>query len=314
MPALGKKSARKQHYDKITQMTKLFSPWIILLMPSFISGQESKVFDSISFESKILKKEKTFALYLPKGYETSQRKYPVLYLLHGGGEQPPTSRQKKWIQQGDVQRIADSAIDKAFASPMIIVMPDAEMTYYMNNVHGKYQFEDFFFQELIPYIEKNYRCLTGKQYRAIAGQSMGGFGSLLYSIHHPEIFGTCAAMSAAVFTDEEIINMPYNEYLRRFRTAMGEVKEGDPRITDFWNQNSILYLVKQVKEEQKKAVRYYLDIGDDDFLYKGNSLLHISMRDLNIPHEYLVRNGTHNWEYWKNGLPGVLNFVSEGFK
>lgn len=293
-------------------MTKPFFSWLILLMPYFISGQESKVFDSLTFESKILKKEKTFALYLPKGYESSQRKYPVLYLLHGVGDQP--SRQKRWIQQGEVQRIADSNINVGAAVPMIIVMPDAEMTFYMNNVNGKYQFEDFFIQELIPYIENKYRCLTEKKYRAIAGLSMGGFGSILYSIHHPEIFGACAAMSAAIFTDEEIIKMPYTEYLRRFRTAMGDVKEDDPRITDFWNQNSILYLVKQIKEDQKKAVRYYLDIGDDDFLYKGNSLLHISMRDLNIPHEYMVRNGTHNWGYWKSGLPGVLNFVSGGFK
>ena len=282
---------------------------VVTLFSNAVLAQESKVFDSLTFRSSILNKEKAFALYLPKGYESSQRRYPVLYLLHGG-----TGNQNDWIQKGELQRIADKAIEEGKSAPMIIVMPDAEMTYYMNNVDGKYQFEDFFVQELIPYIEKEYRCRTGKQYRAISGLSMGGYGSLLYAIHHPELFSACAAMSPGIRTDEQINDMPHKDYLRRYGSAMGELKEGEPRITDFWKQNSILYLVKQMKEEQKKLVRFYIDIGDDDFLYEASSLLHISMRDLNIPHEYRVRNGSHDWEYWRRGLPDVLTFVSESFR
>jgi len=290
-------------------MNKYFFTIIILLFFCGISAQESKVFDSLTFKSTILKKDKKFALYLPPGYESSQRNYPVLYLLHGGG-----GDQTDWIQKGEVQRITVKAIDEGKATPMIIVMPDAERTFYMNNVNGKYQFEDFFFKELVPYIEKNYRCRKEKKYRAVAGLSMGGYGSLLYAIHHPEMFSACAAMSAGIRTDEQINEMPLKDYLERYGTAMGELKEGDNRITGFWNQNSVLYLVNHLTEEQKKSVRFYLDIGDDDHLYKGNSLLHIVMRDLNIPHEYRVRNGMHNWEYWRTGLPDVLAFVSESFR
>lgn len=282
---------------------------VTFLFPCSVWSQESKVFDSLTIKSNILKKDKKFAIYLPKGYEWSTRKYPVLYLLHGG-----SGDQSDWIQKGEVQRIADKEIAEGNAAEMIIIMPDAEMTYYMNNVKGKYQFEDFFFKELIPFIEKNYRCRSEKRYRAIAGLSMGGYGSLLYSIHHPELFSACAALSAAVFTDDEINEMPLKDHIRRFGTAIGELKEGDKRITDFWNQNSILYLVNHMPEEQKKAVRFYLDIGDDDFLYKGNSLLHIAMRDLKIPHEYRVRNGEHNFQYWRSGLPSVLAFISENFR
>jgi len=290
-------------------MNKCLFIIVILLFPFSIWAQESKAFDSLIIKSTILKKDKKFAIYLPKGYESSRQKYPVLYLLHGG-----QGSQSDWIQKGEVQRIADKEIGDNNAAPMIIVMPDAEATFYMNNVNGKYPFEDFFFKELIPYIEKNYRCRSEKKYRAIGGLSMGGFGSLLYSIHQPEIFNACAAMSAAVRTDEEINEMPHKDYLRRYGTAMGELKESERRITGFWNQNSILYIIRKMPEEQKKAVRFYLDIGDDDFLYKGNSLLHISMRDLKIPHEYRVRNGEHNWEYWRTGLPAVLAFVSESFR
>jgi S-formylglutathione hydrolase FrmB len=197
---------------------------------------------------------------------------------------------------------------------MIIVMPDAENTFYMNHASGKYQFEDFFMKELIPYIEKTYRCLAEKKYRAIAGLSRGGFGALLYAIHYPQIFSSCAALSAAVRTDAEVNAMPLKEFNDRFRMAFGDIKEGEKRITDFYNQNSILYLVEHMPEVQKKEVRFYLDCGDDDFLYRGNSLLHIAMRDLNIPHQYRVRDGEHNWTYWRTGLPAVLGFVSETFR
>ncbi|RAK00181.1 S-formylglutathione hydrolase FrmB [Larkinella arboricola] len=281
-----------------------------VLFPLIAAAQDSKVFEELTVKSAILKKDKKFALYLPAGYESSQRAYPVVYLLHGGGD-----TQTAWIQSGNMQHLVDEAIRAGKIPPMIVVMPDAEMTFYMNNAAGKYQYEDFFIKELIPHIEKTYRCRTEKRFRAVAGLSMGGFGSLLYALHHPDLFGSCAALSAAVRTDQQIREMPHPEYLRRYRSAMGELKEGDNRITDFWNQNSILYLVKNLPEAQKKAVRFYLDCGDDDqLLYEGNANLHTLMRNLNIPHEYRVRDGGHTWEYWRTGLPDALAFISQSFQ
>ncbi|HEV7350476.1 alpha/beta hydrolase [Telluribacter sp.] len=283
-----------------------FLLWV--LFPFQLLAQQSTVFDNLGLKSTILNKEKKFALYLPAGYETSSRRYPVVYLLHGGGDD-----QTGWLQFGEMQRIVDKGIREGTIAPMIVVMPDAEMTYYLNNREGKYQFEDFFIKELIPHIEKNYRCHTKKEYRAVAGLSMGGFGSLLYSLHHPDMFAACAAMSAAVRSDEEINALSHQEFLRRYRTALGEVKEGENRISEYWNKNSILYLMQQLPDERKKDVRFYLDCGDDDFLYKGNSTLHILMRDRNVPHEYRVRNGGHTWEYWRTGLPDALEFISQSF-
>ncbi|KAA9356524.1 alpha/beta hydrolase [Larkinella humicola] len=285
--------------------------WLICLLVSWSGyAQESRVFDDLTIKSTLLKKDKKFALYLPPGYETSQRAYPVLYLLHGGGDD-----QTAWLQSGNMQAIVDKEIKEGRISPMIVVMPDAEMTFYMNNVAGKYQYEDYFMKELIPFIEKTYRCRTEKRFRAVAGLSMGGFGSLLYAMHHPDLFGSCAALSSGVRTDQQIKEMPHQEYLRRYRSTMGELKEGENRITEYWNQNSILYLVQKMPEAQKKAVRFYLDCGDDDLLlYRGNSDLHSLMRDVNIPHEYRVRNGGHTWEYWRTGLPDALQFINQSFQ
>jgi S-formylglutathione hydrolase FrmB len=143
---------------------------------------------------------------------------------------------------------------------------------------------------------------------------MGGYGSLLYSLHHPHLFSSCYAMSAAVRSDEEIRKMPLNEFRRRYRSALGEIQEGDERITHFWNQNSALFLVRSMPPEQKNAVRFFIDCGDDDALCTGNALLHITMREAGIPHEFRVRDGGHTWDYWRSALPEALSFVSRGMR
>ena len=296
--------------NKLQSRLFLFSTLFCFFLLSNIFAQDSKVFDDLSLKSQILKKDMKFSLYLPNGYETSNRRYPVLYLLHGGG-----GNHTDWIQLGNVQAIADNSVREGKAEPMIIVMPDAGMSFYLNNIRGEYQYEDYFIKELIPYIEKSYRIRAEKRFRSISGLSMGGFGSLLYALHHPELFNSCYAMSAAVRTDEQINQMALPEFQRRYKSALGDIKESDQRITDFWNQNSILFLMKNLPENQKKSIRFFLDCGDDDTsLYTGNSLLHNLMRDLNIPHEYRVRDGGHTWEYWRTGLPEALNFISLGMR
>ena len=301
----------------MNQMNKLFLCAVLygcLAASSVVFAQESRVFDNETFRSQILKKEMKFAVYLPAGYDTSQRRYPVLYLLHGGG-----GNHTDWIQLGNMQSIVDTSVRTNQSDPMIVVMPDAAMTFYLNHIRGEYQYEDYFIKEFIPFIEKAYRCRAEKRFRSIAGLSMGGFGSLLYSLHHPELFQTCYAMSAAVRTDEQINQMTLPEFQRRYQSALGEIKVGESRgnkdFWDFWNQNSILYLVKNLPEKQKEAVRFFLDCGDDDSsLYAGNGLLHNLMRDLKIPHEYRVRDGGHTWDYWRSGLPEALRFVSAGMR
>src|SRR6478609_9834744 len=111
-------------------------------------SQTGKVFDNLSLPSKILKGDRKYAVYLPPGYETSQRSYPVLYLLHGGGDD-----QTGWVQFGEVQYIADKALLDGTSTPMIIVMPDANTGKrgYSNNANGTWKYEDFFFQEFMPY-------------------------------------------------------------------------------------------------------------------------------------------------------------------
>src|ERR671912_338008 len=147
---------------------------IILYMPVFVFAQSGKVQDNLTLPSKILKGNRNYAVYLPPDYETSQRTYPVLYLLHGGGDD-----QTGWVQFGEVLSITDKAIKEGTATAMIIVMPDANTGQrgYFNDISGQWKYEDFFFQEFLPHVEKTYRIKSNKRYRAISGLSMGGGGS-----------------------------------------------------------------------------------------------------------------------------------------
>ena len=280
----------------------LFSS-IFICFSLLTSAQTSKVSDNLTIPSKILKSNRNYAVYLPPGYETSQRSYPVLYLLHGA-----TDNHTGWVQFGEVQRIADKAIQDGTATAMIIVMPDGDTGRmgYFNSIGGDWNYEDFFFQEFLPTIEKTYRIKAEKRYRAIAGLSMGGGGTFMYALHHPELFSSACPLSAYIgpLSIEE---------------AKTRMSKSDPGITDeaqiktYFEKHNALNLINQIPDDQKKAVRWYIDCGDDDFLYEGNSLVHIAMRKKEIPHEFRVRDGAHNWTYWREALPTVLGFVSETF-
>jgi enterochelin esterase-like enzyme len=286
-----------------TNMKKLFSLISFLLFAFCLSGQTGKVKDNLTVPSKILKMDRKYAVYLPPDYGTSERSYPVLYLLHGYGDD-----QTGWVQFGEVLRITDEAIKNGTATPMVIIMPDANTGRpgYVNDLKGEWKYEDFFFQELMPYVEKEYRIKSDKRFRAIAGLSMGGEGTFIYALHHPELFSAACPLSAAT-GPKSVAEM------KDYRLWSGTDGASDSDKDKYFRNYSVLNLIQNMPDDQKKAVRWYIDCGDDDFLYEGNCLAHITMRQKEIPHEFRIRDGVHSWTYWRASLPNVLEFVSMGF-
>ncbi|HLO60612.1 MAG TPA: alpha/beta hydrolase family protein [Bacteroidales bacterium] len=282
-------------------MKKLLFPLACMLLSGSIPAQTGKVMDNLSLTSKVLNMDRKYAIYLPPDYETSQRSYPVLYLLHGMGDD-----QTGWVQFGEVLRIADEAIKSGKATPMIIVMPDANtgQVGYFNDIRGKWRYEDFFFQEFMPFIEKQYRIKSEKRYRAISGLSMGGGGTFVYALHHPELFSSACPLSAYVGP------LTVEEQRQRQKDVQGLT---DQDLQEYYNKYSVLPLIDKMTDDQRKAVRWYIDCGDDDFLYEGNSLVHIALRKKEIPHEFRIRDGGHTWTYWRASLPEVLAFISDAF-
>lgn len=267
-----------------------------------------KVIEQKTVSSSILGRDVKYTIYLPADYETSERAYPVVYLLHGY-----TDDNTGWLQFGEVNRYADKAIADGTIPPMIIVMPNGDSSWYINSFDGKEKYEDFFVKEFIPTIEKTYKIKAEKRYRGIAGLSMGGYGSLIYSIKYPELFVAAAPLSAGVFADDEMLNMPDNNYENVFGPLFGHNLKGKARLNDAWYKNSILKLVETTSAESLKKVRYWIDCGDDDFLTKGNCLLHIALTDKKIAHEFRVRDGAHTWTYWRTGITDALHFIGGSF-
>jgi len=274
----------------------------LLFSYSIATGQQGKVMDHLTLPSKILKGDRNFAIYLPPDYDHSSRSYPVLYLLHGY-----TDDHTGWVQFGEVKHIADKAINEGSATPMIIIMPDADtgLPGYTNSISGKWNYEDFFFNELMPHVEDRFRIKKNKRYRAIAGLSMGGGGSFLYALHRPDLFSSAAPLSAWMG--------PKNlEEMNDFATREN-IKFNEADLEPFLKQNNPLELIDSMSQESLNSVRWYIDCGDDDFLYEGNSMMHIKMRDKQINHEFRIRDGGHTWDYWRTALPTVLSFISKGF-
>lgn len=270
--------------------------------------QHGTIKESVSVKSVILGKDVKYNIYLPPNYDATNRRYPVLYLLHGA-----TDNETAWTQFGECDRIADKAISRGDASPMIIVTPDAGLTWYINSYDGKVKYEDFFVNELIPHIDAGYRTRPEKRYRAIAGLSMGGYGSFVMALKHPELFAACAPLSAGVITDDEAVKMDNGGWSYIFGIPFNKDLKGKDRLTEHFQSYSVLKLIESAAADKMKEVRYYIDCGDDDFLIKGNMAAHSALLDKQVPHEFRVRDGQHNWTYWRDALPEVLKFVSQSF-
>lgn len=254
-----------------------------------------------SIESKILGATVKYNVYLPNGFDKTDKKYPVVYLLHGlyGGYD-------NWAKQGNMQLVADELIGSGEATEMIIIMPNAGNPDIHNVYNGYFNmpdwnYEDFFFQEFIPGAEAKYRGVGDKMHRAIMGLSMGGGGSTVYAQRHPDQFSSCYAMSAWLHSD-----------------VPAEHKEGDKfyYTCKTVNELSATNFVENATEEQVKqlrTVKWFFDCGDDDGLMDLSVKIHQAMRKKWVKSELRINNGVHNWEYWHLCLRQALPFASRNF-
>jgi enterochelin esterase-like enzyme len=268
-----------------------------------------KVIEQNSIKSAVLNRNVSYTVYLPPDYESSQRAYPVVYLLHGFSDD-----NSAWLQFGEINRYADKGIHKGILPPMIIIMPDADSTFYINSYDGKNNYEDFFIKEFIPQVEKLYRIKSQKSYRGIAGLSMGGYGSLIYALKYPNLFAAAAPLSAGIFDDSTLVSMQNEWYNILLAPVFGKNLKGKERLSKTWNENSILGIAEKKSADDLKKVRYWIDCGDDDFLTNGNCMLHLILSKKQVPHEFRVRDGAHTWTYWRTGITDALAFIGESFR
>lgn len=272
---------------------------ISLIVSAFFAtaaSAQSRI-EELTVHSEILNTDKTYSVYLPDGYDTATERFPVLYLLHGAFGQD-----NNWHKMGNLQAQADEAIKEGRVRPMIVVMPDARgtaenlagenMGYF--NVEG-WRYEDFFFQEFIPHIDKKFRTIASKEGRAIAGLSMGGGGSFVYAQRHPEMF--CAAYSTSGLLDHRYRPLLPSNYDIGWLWSVAQT-------------SPVEYLRAATAEQLEKlrTVRWMLDCGDDDKIIFTNIDFFLEMKREKVPVELRVRNGKHNWVFWRESLPEILAF------
>ena len=248
--------------------------------------------------------ERVFSIYLPQGYDASASvRYPVLYLMHGGGEWHGA-----WDRYDHLSALADSLTARGDISNMIIVCAEANQGYMMyfnayKDAEGTpdWQYEDYFFKELIPYIESNYRVRTDRGGRAIAGFSMGGGAAVVYGVHHPEMFSMVYGISG-------YLRRQPLEFLKN--DATGEWRQ---RVIE---QNNPIKRIAEGTEEDVsrwRNVDWHVSVGDHDFTLEANMDMVKEFRDKHIPYSFTVHAGDHNHAWVSSMLPDVLKCADRQF-
>ena len=206
----------------------------------------------------------TFAILVPPAYATSEKRYPVVYLLHGGTQTHSAFPSRAWFAKEVIRR------------EMIVVMPHVPQSLY--NTRGttsSVAFLDFIVQDLVKYVDANYRTVSSREARAVAGLSMGGFGAVMTGLTHPELFGHVGAFSGAFTTGREKL---------------------------------ILEAVDRLSNDAAPYV--YLACGVEDAVVDASRQFAALLSERKIPHEYREVPGGHTWEVWDPQTLAFLDLLS----
>lgn len=277
------------------------SLWVLLSLLVGTAAQGKIVTDSL-FSAK-LGCEQKYNVYLPDGYDET-RSYPVVYLLHG-----LYGDYSNWVGTGRMQDVADLLILSGEACPMVIVMPNAgnsDVHHYQNGYFNvqDWPYEDFFFQEFLPEVEKKYHCGGEKGQRAIMGLSMGGGGTVVYAQRHPDLFSSAYAMSAWLDNRQGDVRSEGEETDKLTLTARSVCEHSAVDFLDRADENTL---------EALRTVKWFVDCGDDDFIFDLSVQFYRKMREKAVKCEFRVRDGSHSWEYWHTALYLALPFASRNF-
>ena len=265
-------------------------------------GTQIVVFKSEDFklDSKLMAREMPYRVILPVNYRTSNEKtfYPVLYLLHG-----LTGHFDNWANK---TKLADYAEKYNY----IIVMPEGDNGWYSDSASvPNDRYESYIIKELIPEIDKKFRTVADKKHRAVAGLSMGGYGSIKFGLKYSEMFelvgSFSGALGAASLTEKEVgtKGAVAESILGVFGKAMSETRQA----------NDIFQMIKEISPDKMKSLPFiYLDCGTEDFLLNNNRDFANLLQEKKIPHEFRQLPGAHDWKFWDSQVQEFLE-LSEKF-
>lgn len=260
--------------------------------------------ECLAMRSRILGEPVPFCALLPPSYDTDEaRRFPVLYYLHGLGD-----NEQMFLRSGGWSMIQD-LWERGDLGEFIIVTPRAGSTFYLNSRDGQFRYEDFLLQEFLPFIEGRYRIRAARSSRGLAGISMGGYGALRLAFRRLDLFGSVATHSAAIIAALPTVETGRNPRgsLRLFANVFGS-----PVDRPFWDRNNPLAIARTAALSRLKI---YLDCGSqDDYGFdSGAQALHNLLVSRRVTHEFHIYPGGHNWRYFAEHLPASLAFASRSF-
>jgi S-formylglutathione hydrolase FrmB len=262
--------------------------------------------ECVSLPSKILARAVPYCVLLPPSYDTDKtRRYPILYLLHGLGD-----NDQMLIHSGGMNLVED-LWEQHQLGEFLIVSPSAGASFYINSRDGHRRYEDFFLREFMLAVEKRYRTREGRKSRGIAGISMGGYGALHIAFRHPQLFEVVAAHSAALLEKMPNVsaeNARQLDWLRVLNDAFGS-----PFDAAYWNENDPVTIARTAN---LAGLKIYFDCGtEDDYGFDaGAEVLDKLLTSRRIPHEFHLYPGGHDWSYFAQHLPASLEFVFHAFE
>ena len=256
--------------------------------------------DCRSVPSQILGRSVEVCVVLPADYSSSSRRFPVLYYLHGLFED-----EHSWIDRGG-QSILEGLVGSGEVGKFIVVLPDGGKSFYINSLDGRGRYEDFFVQQLVTWVDLNFRTLASRQARGIAGDSMGGYGSLHLGMKHPDLFGSVSAQSAALLS--KLPNPLPTEGRWGFYGRILQEPFGSPLNDFYWQANSPLTLAED--PSRFSGVKLYFDCGNQDRygFDEGAKQLDKTLAGKGFPHEFEMREGNHGWSYLTQYMKFPLMF------
>lgn len=246
--------------------------------------------ETLSIPGSNINKELNATVVLPDGYDDSTNHYPTLYLLHGW-----SGNYTEWVSKTGIGTLADE-------NQMIVVMPDgAYDSWYIDTpVKKKNNYQTYIGKDVVSYIDQKFKTIPKKEARSITGLSMGGYGALNVAINNMSTFGAVGSMSGGV----DPRYFPKNWGLE---SVFGDYVEN----ANYWNDKAI---INNAHRFIFSGVDIIIDCGVSDFFSKSNRELHNKLLELKIPHDYIERPGSHNWDYWSNSIKFQVLFFSNKFK